>query len=328
MSWVQEKGHQSQRSRTAEPPMTNSVVPLTQSSHSYTFAATQQLQPKEHTILTSGAAICPAIATVARQKARYARFSYAPPPALRRSHLHLSTTVNTSDTLGGTQHSDEARRVVGPLVQQSQPSQYDTEDSRTAAGAGSTTRTAGRWNPALHPLPPLPPSLPHQRGSPPFEWCQTLVALQERQLLCWQQLTETQQLLTHHVERLREDLGHVHAFLMNRLGKHSRLDGDRHSEASTAGKPAPAAPNAIAETSQQNVSAHMVRLLGESATSTPAPVQDAPVCRDPAQVAEWARISPLKPPAEAKKVSSDGGGAALSQSTTDAADSEADIFML
>ncbi|CBZ27184.1 conserved hypothetical protein [Leishmania mexicana MHOM/GT/2001/U1103] len=350
MSWEPDKKHCSQWSRTADPRMPSSAAAVTQSSYSHALGATQPLQsqsqhlPKARATVASGASINPAMAAVAQQKARYARCPYVPPPALRRSRLHLGPTADTSGVHGGTQHIDEGHRALTQPATWSLPLQSASAQRRTSAGAGSTTRAVVNGDTTLHPLPPPPPSL-HPVPPPSTEWCQALVALQERQLLCWQQLIETQQQMTHHVERLQEELRYVHEVLRHGLGTHSRteavvvsatdphkrlrLEGHDHSEAATGTKSAAAVPAASAAASQRNMSAHVVRLLGESTTSTPAVVQDAAVCRDVARPAEVTQTLPSRSPAEPREGGDGGGGgAAHSQSTGDAADSEADIFML
>ncbi|CAG9574166.1 conserved hypothetical protein [Leishmania major strain Friedlin] len=341
--------HRSQWSLTADPRMPSSAAALTQSSYLHALGATQQLQsesqhlPKARNTVASGASINPAMATVAQQKARYARGPYVPPPALRRSRLHLGPTADTSGVLGGTQHIYEGRRALTQPATWSLPLQSASAQRRTPAGAGPTTRAAVNGDTTLHPLPPPPPSL-HPVPSPPTEWCQALVALQERQLLCWQQLIETQQLMTHHVGRLQEELQYVREVLKHGLGKHStteavvasatdprkrsRSEGHDHFEAAIVTKSAAAVPTASAATSQRNMTVHAVRLLGESTTSTPAVVQDAAACRGVAQPAEVAQRFSSRPSAERKEGSGGGSGAAHSKSTADAADSEADIFML
>ncbi|AYU78928.1 hypothetical protein, conserved [Leishmania donovani] len=349
MSWEPDKKHRSQWSLTADPRMLSSAAAVTQSSYLHALGATQELQPesqhlpKARNTVASGASINPAMAAVAQQKARYARCPYVPPPALRRSRLHLGPTAGTSGALGGTKHIDEGRRALTQPATWSLPLQSDSAQRRAPAGAGPTPRSAVNGDTTFHPLPPLRPSL-HPIPPPPTEWCQALVALQERQLLCWQQLIEAQQLMTHHVGRLQEELQYVREVLKHGLGKHStteaviasaadprkrsRSEGHDSFKAATVTKSAAAVPTASAATSQRNMSVHVVRLLGESTTSTPAVVQDAVVCRDVARPAEVAQRLPSRPSAEPKEGNGGGGGAAHSQGTADAADSEADIFML
>nr|CAJ2473654.1 unnamed protein product [Leishmania braziliensis] len=344
MSWGSEKRHHSLGNRMTDPLRSSSAAPLAP-SYSYTLAATQpQLQhwSPARTTATSVASINPALMTVAQQKARYARLSYAPPTALRHSRLHLGSTVDRGGVLGGTQHVNECPRALTHPATWSQPSTSTPAQHHTTPSAGSATRAAVNRDTILHPLLPPPPL--HQLAPPPSEWCQALVVLQERQLLCWQQLTETQQLMTHHVEQLQEEVRRVHEVLTHRLGKHprtnavntkapnpdkrSRLDDNGRCEAAAFPKSAAAVRTASAATSQRSISVHAVRLLGESTTSTPALPQDAPTCRTVDQPRELTERLPSRQPADLREGNGGDGSAAHSQSTADAADSEADIFML
>ncbi|GET88695.1 hypothetical protein, conserved [Leishmania tarentolae] len=322
MSWEPGINHRSQYSHTVDRWMPSSAAAVAHSSYSRTLAATQPLQPqlehlqKNRTEVGSGPSISTAMAAVAQQKARYARCPYVPPPALRRSRIQLGPTVDTSGVLGETQHMDDGHHAL------TQPAKWALS-LKPASAQRRSSADAGFRAPATAPrtTPSNPLSLP-----PPTEWCQAFVALQERQLLCWQQLIETQQLMTHHVGQIQEELRCVQEVLKHGFDKRSRWEGPDHCEAATMTKSAAGVPTVSAPISQRNISVNVVRLLGESATSTPAVVQDAVACRSVARPAESPQRCTGKSPAERKGGSR--SGAAHPQSTTDAADSEADIFML
>ncbi|KAG5504739.1 hypothetical protein GH5_05366 [Leishmania sp. Ghana 2012 LV757] len=347
MSWEPEKSRHSEWSYAVDPRKPHSAAPATQSSYSYTREAAQRLEPQSQnlqharTTEASGASINPAMVAVAQQKARYARFSYATPPALRHSSLRLSSTTNTSGVLDRTQRVDKAHHALTQPAAWSQPLPSACAQHRTTADARSTTRAAANQSTTLYPPPPPPL---YELIPPPSEWLQALVSLQERQLLCWQQLTETQQLMTHHVERLQEEVRCVHEVLAHALGKHSRTevvvacaanpvkrsrpDGNDRCEAATPTKSVAALPSDNTAATQRNMSAHRARLLGESTASTPAVMQDAPAYGDVCRPAALAQRLPSRSTAEPKESNGGEGGAAHSQSTAGAADSEADIFML
>ncbi|KAK7195854.1 hypothetical protein NESM_000516800 [Novymonas esmeraldas] len=226
-----------------------------------------------------------AMAAVARLKARYTPPHYSPPPALQRSRL---TTERAAGVAGGA------------------PSRRPPE------GPASLTQSTPWSRPAVDTAAPASWT----------ESCRTLVALQERQLLCWQQLTETQQLMVHHIQRLREEVQHVHEVLQHRLGNCTTAAEATDSTATDFRKRrrVDSAADHGAAAAQQSAAPPTTRLLGESTASTPAPVHDASAGAEVAKPP----TSPLTPCATV----GDTGGTAHTLVSTDAADCEADIFLL
>ncbi|KPA84071.1 hypothetical protein ABB37_02183 [Leptomonas pyrrhocoris] len=137
---------------------------------------------------TQTASSNPALA-IARQKARYSR-AYVPPPGLCRSRLDTSAATQPQQTQGASQQ----------YTHDGVHSQLNTRTAAQPCGAKDAAQaratTAGSSG-----NPPRSSSAPSTG-----EWLQLFGSMQERQLACWRQLTQTQHQLTFELQGIRADV--------------------------------------------------------------------------------------------------------------------------
>lgn len=340
MSWApQHSGGHTQWSLShsqAMPPFTNAEF----SQYPDAVGAATQPQLSQGTAPSAPPAgrVPAPVAAVARQKARYAR-AYVPPPALQRSRLPPSPLLAPAP--GSASAQDAVHRGNDGRHAFTQPPSLSQSVPQFASGVhGRELR--GPVTQAAFPATRAGHVAATTAAPPPAEWCQAMLALQERQLQCWQQLVDTQQLLAHHVHRLHDEVRQVREVLAEKRGhrspsasqKRTRGEGAEvvaaasgpHAAATAVAPPAlPTASTAVPH--PRLLPVHGIRLLGESRTSTPAVPADG-----------------LSPPPDTHKPCERKGGegedvggrgeaesaaaAAYAPSSGDAADSEADIFLL
>ncbi|KPI83583.1 hypothetical protein ABL78_7386 [Leptomonas seymouri] len=260
--------------------------------------------------------------TIAQQKARYAR-AYVPPLELRQSQLDNPTQAHTYQTQGAEQ------QLAYPGV----PSQFATCSAaqpceKAVVQARATTRR--------HPVDQFTSSTVQPTG----EWLQLQLSMQERQLACWKQLAQTQQQLTFELQGLREEVRRIRETLVERktlTSPHKRPRGQcgDDSRADAMSRPLPRSPQKAesrtpshpprqdsendegkAGNMQRLMTVRGVRLTGGStATSTQAFLLNDP-------------MSGERYPADADAAFPRVRSGEVDENTSDAADSEADLFLL
>jgi hypothetical protein len=313
-----------------------STLPYSQTSQRVGLASTCPSQPSASTSaparkLTT-ACNNPA-AIIARQKARYSR-GYVPPPALCQSQLAIVTETRTQQMCSSSQPQQYTYPGVSAQTAIQSHAKPNTKKASFQQSPTVTATVAGC-------VPTVQPS---------EELLHLLLTTQKRHLSYLQQLTEMQQQLVFELQGISEGVRCMRAKLMERgthvpppqasaaaaaevshvesalaptassvtaaspLKRHRGQRDDTSCRGSTS-KPSPREHSPHPASSPWLMTVHPVRLIGGSTTSTQALPHDEP--------AGEGRDSPhvnAAPPSLSRTGQKD--------SASDAADSEADLFLL
>lgn len=291
--------------------------------HSQSFTAhTKLLQPATATAAvdrrSARTAANSPTAIIARQKARYAR-AYVAPLALRQSQLRTTAAALTETETQATRGASQQTHIFPALL-----SQPNTSSAPLLGGRSNASRCQSQSQRATQPL---------------ADWPQLLCTTQERQLAQWKQLTQTQQQLIFEVHGLCEEVRCIRQSLAENLtllsqkvaaasvtAKDAHVDAasssvhKRHRAQHTESGSRPDKEGRQVKgctSSRRLMTVHSIRLIGSSTTSTQAfPPEEA----NPAAESTDA--------AQAEVAHSQTGNAAPYNNASDAADSEADLFLL